>query len=530
MNFIPLSILRELLEINQLEENIDYIAILNQKNLNSIKFHDEVFSENNWNEIKNALSHPKSQLFFSWIETNKSLLEFLTLKHPTKLYKDPFQHLNHGFSTEFKNFISPFIADEIVSNTSILDVKRIELNASFLCLLNDDYRSKVEIKFVSFFRDLLASIADEVKILSSEEELLKKIKPICSSEIISILNQLSRSNYAIKIQYVDQLLNVINSNACSLRFANWIINQLFKIELNKEHHIKIEQLSSELSKGKIQVKNHFESTKSSNQSKNKKFALIGIIIFAFISISILYFKPFESKKNRILSEHSAYEQFTVAERKEIDSILKTIETNQNENIGEDQDSFFGESASLYSEHKFKNEKMSKLYTDLILDAELVDKGQIVPFKSYSTQKQKAIFYPNVKKLVNSNKEQKIRFTNESEFDILLFIIDNNSGGSLYSRIIFPNETIDFEVNLYDEFLFIPGSKFGPFVSPKVAKDELPSPYYRYHFNQVDFNYVNGIRQVYRMNMLNDKPLIINAIGTKGGIFEVEDNSNGLIEI
>ena len=33
-----------------------------------------------------------------------------------------------------------------------------------------------------------------------------------------------------------------------------------------------------------------------------------------------------------------------------------------------------------------------------------------------------------------------------------------------------------------------------------------------------------------MNMLNDKPLIINAIGTKGGIFEVEDNSNGLIEI
>ena len=530
MKFIPLSILHELLGINQLEENIDYIAILNQKNLNSIKFNNEVLSESNWKEIIKSLNHPKSQLFYSWVETNKSLLEFFTLKHPIKLYKDTFQHLSHGFSSEFRDFISPFIADEIVLNTTVSDVKRIELNASFLCLLNDDYRSKVELKFVSFFKDLLASIVDEVRTLSTEDDLVKKITPICSSEIVAILNQLSRSNYAIKIQYVDQLLSVIHFKGCTSRFANWILNQLKKIDLNKEHLDKIEQLSYELSKGKIQVKNNFESAESSNQTKNKKFALIGILIFAFISISILYFKPFESKKNRILSEHSAYEQFTVAERKEIDSILKTIETNENEQIGEDQGSFFGESASLYSEHKFKNEKMSKLYTDLILDAALVERGQIVPYKSYSTQKQKAIFYPNVKKLIKSNKEQKIHFTNESEFDVLLFIVDNNLGGSLYSKMVFPNETIDFEVNLYDEFLFIPGSKFGPFVSPKVAKDELPSSSYRHHFNQVDFNYVNGIKQVYRMNMLNDKPLIINAIGSKGDVFEIEDNSNGLIEI
>jgi hypothetical protein len=42
--------------------------------------------------------------------------------------------------------------------------------------------------------------------------------------------------------------------------------------------------------------------------------------------------------------------------------------------------------------------------------------------------------------------------------------------------------------------------------------------------------VNGIKQVYRMNMLNDHPLIINAIGSKDGIFEIEDNSGGLLEI
>jgi hypothetical protein len=303
---------------------------------------------------------------------------------------------------------------------------------------------------------------------------------------------------------------------------------LKNIDLNNEHLDKIEQLSDELSNGKIQVKNHFELTKSSNQSRNKKIALIGIIIFAFISISILYFKPFESKNNKILSENSAYEQFTVTERKEIDSILKTIETNQN--LGEDQYTFFGESASLYSEHKFKNEKMRKLYTDLILDAELVDKGQIIPFKSYSTQKQKAIFYSNVKKLIKSNKEQKIQFSNNSEFDVLIFVIDNNIDGSLYSKIVFPNEKLDFEVNLYDEFLFIPGSKFGPFVSPKVSKDELPSSSYKHHFNQVDFNYVNGIKQVYRLNILNDQPLKINVVGLKGGDFNVEDNNNVLIEI
>ena len=528
MKFIPLSILCELLEINQSDKSSDYIAILNQKNLNSIKFNDEVLSESNWKEILKSLNHPKSQLFFSWVETNKSLFEFLTLKQPTKIYKDTFQHLSHGFSSEFKDFISPYISDEILSNTTVSDIKRIELNASFLCLLNDEYRSKVEIKFVSFFKDLLSSIDDEVKMLSSEKELVKKITPMCSSEIIMILNQLSRSNYAIKIQYVDQLLNVIHFKGCTIRFANWIINQLKNINLNNEHLDKIEQLSDELSNGKIQVKNHFELTKSSNQSRNKKIALIGIIIFAFISISILYFKPFESKNNKILSENSAYEQFTVAERKEIDSILKTIETNQN--LGEYQYTFFGESASLYSEHKFKNEKMRKLYTDLILDAELVDKGQIIPFKSYSTQKQKAIFYSNVKKLVKSNKEQKIQFSNNSEFDVLIFVIDNNLDGTLYSKIVFPNETLDFEVNLYDEFLFIPGSKFGPFVSPKVAKDELPSSSYKHHFNQVDFNYVNGIKQVYRLNILNDQPLKINVVGLKGGVFNVEDNSNGLIEI
>jgi len=530
MKFIPLSILRELLGINEFDKNIDYIAIFNQKNLENIRFNNEMISTGNWKEILKLLNHPKSQLFFSWVETNKSLSEFLTLKHPNKLFKDIFQHLNHGFSYEFRDFISPFVSDEILSNTSISDIKRAELNSSFLCLLNDQFRSKVEIEFVSLIKVLLSSISDELKNNSIEDELVKKITPICSSEIVSILNQLSRSNYAIKIQYVDQLLSVIHFKGCTVRFANWILNQLKNIDLNKEHFDKIEQLSNELSKGKIHVKNNFESAKSSNQTKNKRLAFIGIIIFAIISISILYFKPFESKKHRIVSEHSAYEQFTVAERKEIDSILKSIEASQNDNIEVDQDSFFGESASLYSEHKFKNEKMSKLYTDLILDAALVDRGQIVPYKSYSIQKQKAIFYPNVKKLIKSNKEQKIRFTNESEFDVLLFIIDNNLGGSLFSKMVFPNETIDFEVNLYDEFLFIPGSKFGPFVSPKVAKDQLPSSSYRHHFNQVDFNYVNGIKQVYRMNMLNDHPLIINAIGSKDGIFEIEDNSGGLLEI
>ncbi|MCE2742627.1 MAG: hypothetical protein LW701_03535 [Fluviicola sp.] len=462
MKFIPFSILHELLEINEFDENIDYIEIFNQKNLENIKFNNEIISTGNWKEILKLLNHPKSQLFFSWVETNKSLSEFLTLKHPNKLFKDTFQHLNHGFSSEFRDFISPFVSDEILSNTSISDIKRAELNSSFLCLLNDQFRSKVEIEFVSLIKVLLSSISDELKNNSIEDELVKKITPICSSEIVSILNQLSRSNYAIKIQYVDQLLSVIHFKGCTVRFANWILNQLKNIDLNKEHFDKIEQLSNELSKGKIHVKNNFESVKSSNQTKNKRLAFIGIIIFAIISISILYFKPFESKKHRIVSEHSAYEQFTVAERKEIDSILKSIEASQNDNTEVDQDSFFGESASLYSEHKFKNEKMSKLYTDLILDAAF--------------------------------------------------------------------ETIDFEVNLYDEFLFIPGSKFGPFVSPKVAKDQLPSSSYRHHFNQVDFNYVNGIKQVYRMNMLNDHPLIINAIGSKDGIFEIEDNSGGLLEI
>ena len=138
MKFIPLSILRELLEINQLQENIDYIAILNRKNLNSVKFNNEVLSESNWKVITKSLNHPKSQLFYSWVETNKSLLEFLTLKQPTKLYKDTFQHLSHGFSSEFKDFISPYISDEILSNITISDIKRIELNASFMCLLNDE--------------------------------------------------------------------------------------------------------------------------------------------------------------------------------------------------------------------------------------------------------------------------------------------------------------------------------------------------------------------------------------------------------
>jgi len=461
-------------------------------------------------------------VFYGWVSYNTALLNMLT-EAKLDSYEDSFGHLLHQLAEGYQQFLSPYLAEKLLKYAGNDNPEELVQVFSFVQLLDHNHRAVVESQLFRPISAQLEKLKVDVKQLTTEQELVDCVKPLCSDEIIESVNFLSRASYALKLDYVDQLLNSLRSKSCTVRFANWVLKQMEKVELNREHEYKILDLRRELHSGELKVHN-LGKGKTPIRWKNVVMTAFLLSMIGFVAY-VIAFKPFSDIDTPELSNETSFKQFSKDERKQIDSLLRQIDGNiHSEDLNFDQGApIIGNSSMLTLRVPFENQKMESIYQDLVKDAEIQAQG-------LADSCEVATSFVRRKGLIDLAKNKgnvAAMIRNDSEFDVIIYVAEENKNGAVASLFLKKGETQIFEFNKGNTLLVVAGNSFQKFKSPSTSGANLPSKLFTYHFCETDANYRESINTSYRLTTDNLKKVKFLLTGDQSGYFHLLDLKNVL---
>ncbi len=481
------------------------------------------FTTEEFSAFQETVRDPSSIVFYGWIEQIPSLKDAL-LGKKLSLFVDSAKHLEHLLSQQYQGFLSPVLSDRLLRAEINSDTDR-KSAFSFTQLLDNDHIAVVEDQL---FRPLQKRL-DQLKVLTEstkdEQELVNALQPLCSNEIIDSLNYLSRASYSLKLGYVDRILETIRANTCTVRLANWILERMSHVQLNNEHHYKINDLRKDLKQGNLTVKNH----KQGSTPFRWKPIFMGafIILLVGTTILLLVFKPFSNVEHTEFSNDTSFREFSKEERIRMDSLLREMD-----HPFEKTDSLdpmmtpvqFGLDVDLVLRKSFSNERMESIYDDLIADAQLKTNH---PDDSCFSSKNSSFKNPSgVSALDTKSGTYDAVIRNESDYEIIVFVAGNSKNGEIHASILRPNKTLEFKINKFNTLMIVAGNQFQKFKAPAgVKSDELPSDAFTHHFCDTDLNYAETINTTYQFMHPREGKNKFMVMGAKSGYVHLVDVHN-----
>ncbi|MBL4861711.1 MAG: hypothetical protein JKY09_01670 [Crocinitomicaceae bacterium] len=348
---------------------------------------------------------------------------------------------------------------------------------------------------------------------------MDEVKPLCAEEVIATVNFLSKASYGLKLEYVDGILKAIRSKGCTVRFANWMLKQMAKIQLNNEHQFKITDLRKELREGELQVRNHGQGRTPLRWKNMVSLSFVLLLVAAIFYI--VKYKPFSSVEEPEFVYTTSFKRFTKEERKKIDSLLQTMNTAQlPEEVEIDPGIPFEGGVSLTLRKEFKNKLMEEIYSDLSKDADLKEQyatdSCVAKVKSF-------IRYTGVKNLVDKKGNVDAVVRNESEYDVVLYVSSGSSQGSVHSTLLKRGKTMTFKLKQYDIVTAVGGNDFSKYLAPGGAIDELlPSNKLKHHFCDTDANYMESMNTSYQLVDTGKGKAKCMILGDRNGSFHMID--------
>ncbi len=520
--FIPLSTFKSLYS-NQSD-------LLTQEGMNSFRLRllDEGtalashagFSTEDVVAFMETLNDPTNVVFYGWIERDRALCGCLLGEKLTR-FSDTTQQLKHTLATSYQRFLSPALADRLLKTPCHSDAE-LEISFSYVQLLDVDHRAVVENERFRSIKDRLNMIEQLSETSENEQDLVDVLKPLCSDEIIACINYLSRASYALKLSYVDNILNAIRGGGCTVRLANWLLERLKLVELNQEHAYKINDLSRDLRQGRLTVRNHKKGRTPIRWRAVLTTLFISVLLLG--TIYILVFKPFSEVESTELSSNTSFREFSREERIQMDSLLREMDHPFEELDTLDPMSTpipIGVDLNLTLRKPYKNQLMESIYEDLIADCDL--KINLPTDSCFASKTVSYRNYTGVKSLASKSGSHRAVVRNESDYSVILYIAENSSGGSVHGAIIKPNETIEFAIGISNTLCIVAGNQFQAFKAPAGAKsEELPSGKFTHHFCDTDLNYEETINTAYEFLHPREGKNKFMVMGAKSGYVHLVD--------
>jgi hypothetical protein len=469
-------------------------------------------------------------VFLDWIDQHASLRSLLLGKFPTNDFVDGQNWKGHTLYASFQGFLSTFLLPQLLKFIEN-EVLEVTVRAfSYAQLLPETDRMYLEQVLFKGIQERFTAAKNKIESAENEQDLLLEIDTFCSDEMLRGLNYLSRSSYATKLWYVDQLLWLLKQKACTVRLANWLLKQLEKIELNPEHLEKITELKRDLKDGKIRVKNTLIQNKMHVSFRSIAASTLIVGLLALVGW-IVWKKPFSETPNDINQSATSFEQFTKEERIRIDSMLREIEHKYQPDLYDtaSYNPLMGNGVSLAIRVPLKNVRMEELYKDFLIDADLHNLGLYDTTNPIFTSKQGAnTFYSGVNDLNKKTGKHITLLKNESGYDVYCFVYSNQKKGEIYSAVVKKGASFNLHLNSYEQVLFVPGNKLGRYKAPK-NQSELPSKAFDHHFTEVDINYTEAINTIYYLANPQPGTNKLLLTGDKGTYFTVVD-LYGILEL
>ncbi len=463
-----------------------------------------------------SVKTPEGIVFHGWVAQNSVLETTLLQQKIQGAFEDKNGHLKHTLAKAYQVFVSPFLTPILLKGIPT-DLEQLSVYFSFLPLMEADTRVTIEHQLYREIQKRLALLQD-LDVLRTEQELIQCVKPLCSDAVITSINHLSKASYALKMEYVDVILESLRTPACTVRFANWILKQLERLTLNQEHVRKLNQLRKELAAGELRVKK-FETSRSPIHWRRIIVGTFMLVLIGF-GIYLWFWEPFNKAEVYSAYDSAKMDDFDEKELKEIDSLIALIEL---ESFLEGQEIDPGiivpRGQQVTLRKPFKNTLMEQLFSDLNRDATLKE-NYIIDSCINATDFER---YVGVKDLLQKSGAKTVQFRNESEYDVIVYIAEDKTYGTVHSMYVEAGEMVTFKMNVGDALTAITGNELTLFSPPLGSKlDEKPSRAFKIHFCDTDNNYFESINTSLRLGKTTKATIKFMVTGSLGDAYQLID--------
>lgn len=517
--WIPLSLFKDLYtsESALLSEagHAEFIQRLNSSEGDEISTQNHL-SAQDFQRFKESVRYPQSIVFYGWATQSKVLEETLLEEKVKGYFEDRRGFLKHTLSEQFRSFISPYLTPILLRDIPD-EMSQLSEYFSLATLLDKDSRPTVEAQLFTVIRKQL-QVLQETYVLTSEQELISVVKPLCSDAIMRSINNMSKASYAFKMEYIDAVLETIRTPACTVRFANWILKQMEMLDLNREHQQKLLDLRKELATGNLKVKK-FDAGRKPIRIRPILVMIVALGLIGFL-IFVMVFEPFSKAEVYDSLESAEMKDFSKDELAEIDSLVKEIEFESFMEGEEIDPNFIIQRVNQISlREPFKNPLMEQIFDDVNKDVTLAENYYV------DSCEQELDFerYPGVKDLLNRSGSKLVKFRNESDYDLIIYVTDNKPSGSVYSLYVKSGMQVEFRMNVGDVLSTVAGNHFSQFYPPKGSlQEEKPSKNFKNHFCETDDNYFESINTALRLTSTTRNTIKFLTTGSYGNTFQLVD--------
>ena len=516
--FISLDLLQTFLFENSSEKN-DSIAFLIEKNqlLEKVNFS---FSEGKklkinereleLNEVQNFvsfISNDENLVFLQWIKNSKNLEKLLLSECKVQFLANDFlmnNYKDHFLLKSFQHFISPFLLEKLIPKLEKTDLINLEKVSTYISILNSDAALIIQDKINSIFKNDWRKIEEKLIQIKSEKELILVIGSYFSQEKITILNNFTKEFYRSKVELIEQGTTLFQHKFSSNRIVFWIISQLNLVNLNEEHRNHLKEIHESIKNGEAKYFKYQPKISSS-------WTLLNKIIFPILAVSlgVLIYVIFTWKeKEAKLSENSAFKNFSVNERKLMDSLIQSMEhkTESDEPVLDQGNAYLHLSPieiDLKSRTEFKNQFVEDFIQNNLKIQELILQGNVDSCEIYSDNEIKKLKFDGFKSVNQSTGNKTLFLKNESSYQVTCLLFENKMNVTPYVYVLLPNQEVNFKAKTGQHFVFLPGSNLGEIHLNETSNDIKN---YKHHFCFTDENFDNQLLTSYKIKAIEKQKI------------------------
>ena len=510
MRYFSINDLKASFVYHPLEQKELFINALNSSSLTDLEMQ----------EISIFLSAQTQQtsIFNAWIEQHNDLKSLLVSGSVPNIFSDKFKWKQHQFFSNFQSYISPFFDVLLLkynASNSLEDWTKIY---SYFELIEKEHRFYIEQKCYSFVKIELDKIFNSIENLLDTKQFESEINMLLSPPILDLHSYLSQASNRLKIDFIERVLGLFKHPFCTAKLANWVLLQLQKMRLNEQQITSLIEIKAAIISGEYTFNESKVERKKTVFKRIYGFYLLAILLIAFF---IFIFNFDFSKKPELIHEGSALKYFSIKERKEIDSIIRSMDSIPKLVSNPD---YYGTGMAVFIRQSFKNKVAEKLFIDLETDRDLHYASYYDTLFKTEIEKLRTLVLASTKSLITRKNGESFEFKNESEYTILLVCWEEKSGGQTYTCVVSPHSVIRIKVAKEDHFLMLPGLDFGKIPTNNGTLFKIID----YHFGTIDFNYECALNDLYVLKSTQVNRNKVLFAGRKGEVVEVID-VNGVFQ-
>lgn len=413
-------------------------------------------------EFLEYLKRPNAELFTGWMEQWKEMREIAVKGETSGSFSDYLRLQGHTLYASFQEFVTPFLFPRLMQKA---ESGMLSSTLEYVRLLEPDARAIVENEI---YENISKSFTPVHQLQSqkkvTEEQLVTAIQKVVNDQVTAVLNAFSKRSYVHVISYVEHCFSVLESNGCTVRLANWIVKQLQQLKLNPDHLRQLSDFQQKLRSGGVRVEN--KGMRTSGSWIKPVLTLGTVAVFVGVIVWIIAFKPWsEHATPQELAGGSSFTEFTVEERKHIDSLLKIIQPEPIFQYSEEQDFYVeGRELMVDARTEFSNTKVNNFYK--AWEEYLMKDSMQTPLtcKELAKQITKNSLPEGFTKLSDKKNGKPTFVRNESEFSIQLLVFNDQSGAKAYYHELKKDEQIEFNMNPGELIAIVSGKQAIPYKS------------------------------------------------------------------